>query len=277
MHDTLITVGKVVLLAACFLGPLFVRFWTESKKIPTEKKLEWSLHRGARALRQLGRARRNLESSPEMATRIAARARKELRTVQRIVTGDGCPVAILRRLEEARIAKLVPVALPCSDENTLLHEANSALDDAKSAIHEWRSELCAADERLAREADPTIYRSGGTLRNPFKQQSLDEAGQTESIHNIRRSQEDLARVGAALVRAAEAVSSTSGTLLVEAINALDSALADSDMPLPPQLATGESPHDFSNPPPPPGALQRLHAVLSALRDLQLAHGDYRIN
>ena len=116
MHGTLITVEKVVLLAACFLGPLIVRLWMESKKIPAEKKIEWSLHRGARALRQLGRARRNLESSPEMAMRIAARARKELRTVQRIVIGDGCPVAILRRLEEARNAKLVPVALPSSDD-----------------------------------------------------------------------------------------------------------------------------------------------------------------
>lgn len=277
MHGTLITVEKVVLLAACFLGPLIVRLWMESKKIPAEKKIEWSLHRGARALRQLGRARRNLESSPEMAMRIAARARKELRTVQRIVIGDGCPVAILRRLEEARNAKLVPVALPSSDEKALLREANSALDEAKSATHEWRSELCAADERLAREADPAIYRSGGTLRNPFKQQSLDEAGQTESIINVRRSQEDFTRVGTALAKAAEAVSSSSGTLLAEAITAVDSALGDSDMPLPPLLATGESPHDFSNPPPPPGALQRLHAVLSALRKLQLARGDYTIN
>jgi len=272
MYDTLITIGKVCLLVIVFLAPLIVRFWMESKRIPAEKRLEWSLHRGARALRQLGRARRNAMHSPEVAARIAAKARRELRTVQRIVTGYGCPVAILRRLEEARNAPLVSATLPVGDSGILLREVGHALDAAAAAVREWQAELSAADEKLAREAEPTIYQSGGTLRNPFKQHSLEEAGQSESIINVRRSLEDIARVEAALAKTAEAVS-LPGSLLTEAITALDSALADADMPLPPKLATGESPRDFSNPPPPPGALQRLHATLSALHLLNSARTD----
>jgi hypothetical protein len=269
MHDTLITIGKGCLLAIIFiLAPIIVRLWMESKKIPVEKKLEWSLHRGARALRRLSQARRNAMLAPKIAARVAAKACRELRTVQRIVTGDGCPVAILRRLEEARNAPLVSATLPIGDSAVLQHEASHELNAAASAVREWKAELSAADEKLAREADPTIYRSGGTLRNPFKQHSLDETGQSESIINVRRSQEDMARVEAALAKTAEAVSFPSDNLLREAIMALDSALADADMPLPPKLATGESPHDYSNPPPPPGALQRLHATLSALHNLQ---------
>jgi len=277
MHDTLITIGKVCLFFVIFfLGTpmlLFLLvFLMGSKKIPAEKKLEWSLHRGARALRQLGRARRSYRDSPETAARLAAKAQRELRTVQRIVTELGCPVAILRRLEEARNAPLVPATLPAGDAGALLREAGHAFDAAAFSVREWKADLSAADERLAREADPTIYRSGGALRNPFKQKSLDESGQTESIMNVRFSQKDLSRVEAALARSAKAVHSASSSLLADALTALDSALADSDMPLPSQLATGESPHDFSNPPPPPGALQRLHAALSALHHLQSPTG-----
>ncbi len=268
MHDAFIIIGKGCLLAILFLAPLLLRLWMESKNIPVEKKLEWSLHRGARALRQLGRARRSSRDSQGTAVRIVAKAHSELRTVQRIVTEFGCPVAILRRLQEARNAPLVPASLPAGDLNELLREASDAFNAATTTVREWKADLSAADERLVREADPTIYRSGGTLRNPFKQSSLGEAGHVESIINVRRSQEDIARVEAALVKASEAASFASGNLLAEAINALDSALADSDMPLPSQLATGESPYDFSNPPPPPGALQRLHAVLSALHHLR---------
>jgi len=269
MHATFITIGKGCLLVIFFfLAPLILKLWMESKKVPAEKKLEWSLHRGARALRQLGRARRSSRDLPKSAASVAAKAQRELRTVQRIVTNYGCPVAILHRLQEARNAPLYPTTLPVGDAGALLREAAHALNIAAIAVREWNADLSAADERLAREADPTIYRSGGTLRNPFKQHSLDEAGQIESMINVRRSQEDLGRVEAALAKTAEALHSVSGILLAEALTALDSALADSDMSLPAQLATGESLHDFSNPPPPPGALQCLHAVLTALQRLQ---------
>jgi hypothetical protein len=268
MHDVVIIIAKGAVLLACFLAPVALRLWMENKKIPVEKKLEWSLHRGARALRQLGRARRNAWNSPALAARIAAKAFRELRIVQRIVTRYGCPVAILRRLEVARNNPHSLAPLPVSDEETLLREIGHALYDSESVIREWQTDLNATKERLAREVDPTIYRSGGALRNPFKKHSLDESGQSESISNIRRSQEDIMRVSAALDKVTEAASSRFVNHLDSAITALDFALAEANMPLPLRLATGESPHDYSNPPPLPGSLQVLHAKLMALKSLQ---------
>lgn len=262
--------GTVGLSIVVFLAPLIVRGYIEYNKIPVELKLEWTLHRGARALRQLGRARRNTLNSPEFAARIAKRAFRVLRTVKRNVVAYGCPLQIVRRLDLALNTPLIPTSLPSGDRAALLNEVQQCLDEAESTVGEWDSELNAADRRLASECDPAIYQSNAVLRDPFEHHALTEGGQTYSINNVRRSQDDLRRVKAALSMAEEMIGSFSNDAIANTIEAVDIVLGNADMPLPPELATGEGPHDFSNPPPPPGALQRLHGALLALHCLQLS-------
>jgi hypothetical protein len=282
------------------------RFKVAEARMSNEQKLALRLYRAAMAFRKLGRAQRLLArylairtAAPEVpmagmvrrlwrADRDAAAAADHLAAVLRQIARIGAPAATLaaldRRMNEARevreacrqyVRSSVPFRPAAEAPNVTAHGASrhegvALLGKVQTALAGWRSELARAEASLSRTVDPTILRSGGTFRNPFKPETATEHAQTNSIVDLRESQQDLHRAERCvttlestfelLKHSADLPPKELATMLGDALDEVDACLGEAELPLPPALARGESPADDAGAPA-SGALQRIYQLL----------------
>ncbi len=293
----------VAILAFIFNGAR--RLAIANHNMPPEKKLEYDLHRAARALRQLSRARRVLKRETALhgtlsladgqrlikAASDADSARDHLSAVLKKIPNLGASITVmqnideyLRQAEETRAAcrqalsgKTAPKkpVVPLTDEQLtgIVQECYGWLARAQTAMANWVAATQQAEQAMAASGiDPMIIKSGGVFRNPFKSESAVEFAQTESVLYLRETVEDINRTGQALAMAQAAVeqlpapaNSEPGQMVSTvsaALDALDSAMAGANLPLPAELANEATPFDNPGSATPSGALQQLYDCLA---------------
>jgi len=309
--------GLLVSVLAFILNTIR-RLIAESRRMPREKKLELNLRGAGRALRKLGRARRILrryitvrsaapgQPMPYMVRRLwkassdAGDAKDRLSAVLKKAPSVGCPIDVMRNIdryiqiaedlrEECRRAVRTKAeshtciaSLTQEQIATLAQDCTEALNRARAIIDEWVMETEQAAQALAAMVDPTIWRSGGMLRNPFKPEDSAEMGQTESVIGWRWTMEDIERTKQcvdAVQRAIDAMRSPAQYSVVEtaklvgdALDAIDVALGDAELPLPEGLAEGETPLDAPSVEEPCGTLQRIYACLTTVEAALVSTG-----
>lgn len=240
---------------------------------------------GVRAVPVPGMVRR-LAKAREDAHDAAA----HLSAVLRQAANLGCSISVMRNLDRyIEIAKRVnedcgrevraPVtpssgtASPTEQEMaSLIQDCTKALREAETLFGEWVQETAESEQELARTVDPVILRSGGVLRNPFKPEDSIEKAQTFSVLRLEETKRDLLRVQECLPAIERAIKALKNppqqsaaelaSIVSGALDSLDVALGDAELPLPPDLAAGESPFDEPTEEEPSGTLQRIYVHLT---------------
>jgi len=310
----------LLLAAAVFILNSIRRLIAAGRRMPRKKRLEYTMRRGAMAVRKLARARRILSRFvrfrnatrgtpiPAMVRRLwkassdAGDAQRHLAAVLKKGVGLDAGVDVLRNLDQylemakdvrancrrevrapARKGSVDPV--PGEEEiKALAQKCGRILKEVRTLIEKWVGEVDRAEKGMAETVDPTILHSGGLLRSPFKSEDSVEDGQVESVFSLRRTREDINRVQRcfdAATRALDVLESEKNprgarpvTRVGAALDAIDVALADAEMPLPKGLAAGETPYDSPTDAAQPGALQQLYALLAQIEAHAAAGGNH---
>ncbi len=232
---------------------------------------------------------------PDMVSRLrkasddASDARSHLSAVLKKTSRLGCPIQIIRNLDaslvlaeearaecrrllSARVTVNSDFVAPTLEELAEIgNQCRHALRRAQEIVDGWANEARAAEQELARTVDPIILRSGGVLRNPFKRETTMEAGQAESALSLRFTVEDIERTLQCLEPVREVVDALDTVfrgnvqdhlaVLGRALDAIDKALGDAELPLPSGLVGGETPTEAAREPMSPGALAEIYTNL----------------
>jgi hypothetical protein len=158
--------------------------------------------------------------------------------------------------------------------DSIVSECQLDIDRAKTEVHRWAQEVEQAELEITRTADPVIRSSRGLLRNPFKPETAVEAGNTESIIYLRQTKDDINRVTQCVHILQETIEGLtfpekcyhqrSVELITRALDSIDVALGDAELPLPQKLASGVLPYDSPSDKKPLGALERIYSRLVAV-------------
>ena len=234
---------------------------------------------------------------PEMVRRLwkassdAASAKDHLSAVLKKAPGLGCSIDVMRNMDSciqtaestreecrravrARVASSIGAMSPTQEQmHALTQDCTETLDRARAIVNEWVIETEQAAQTLAATVDPVILRSGGMLRNPFKPEDSIEIGQTESVISLRRTMEDIDRTKQCIDAVQKAINALQSSqqnvaemarLVGNALDSIDVALGDAELPLPEDLAAGETPFDTPSAEEPSGVLQRIYVCLAAI-------------
>lgn len=210
----------------------------------------------------------------------------------------GCSISVMRNLDRyIEIAKMVnedcrrearatltpssgTASLTQQEMASLIQDCTKGLRGAETLFGEWVQETAESEQELARTVDPVILRSRGLLRNPFKPEDSIEKAQTFSVLRLEETKRDLLRVReclSAIERAIDALKNRTrqdtaevASIVSGALDSLDVALGDAELPLPPDLAAGESPFDEPTEEEPAGTLQRIYAHLTIIEAFLLS-------
>ena len=228
VQDHLWWTGLAIFIVA-FVANGIRRLMATEARMSTEEKLELRLHRAAMALRKLGRAKRLLSRyvairavastvpMPGMVRRLwcassdAGDAVSHLTAVLKKISDMGASPRMLASLDRS-ITEARGVQEACRSHARSLtqtdhpgetngpatldppwRETAVLLKQVQTALDAWHVELTSAEANLSRTMDPTVLRSGGVFRNPFKPETSVEDAQTRSVLALRQSQEDLYR------------------------------------------------------------------------------------
>jgi hypothetical protein len=154
-----------------------------------------------------------------------------------------------------------PITSACQDD----------IEQATAIVNKWAQEIEQGDIEIGRKSDPIIKASGGMLRNPLKPETEIEVGQTESAILLSQTKMDIERVIRCIESIQEAIQAMATPtnydrhetlgLVANALDSIDNALGDADLPLPQMLASGRTPFDSPKEEKPPGALDRIYSHL----------------
>jgi hypothetical protein len=255
------------------------------------------LGRAQRLLERYKMARQAVEGRPvlpKMVRRLwkasgdAGYAVRHLSRVRKKLADVGCPFKVLMHLEKyGEIAKATREScrrevksrsyesagadLTATKITDLFKQSRELCEESKEVTALWANETQKANREIAATVDSVIYRSGGFLRRPFKAETLAEMQESRVVLELNRTKQDIQRVEEALAMVHQVLRGSESPLILNsqemvvtigcALDALDVALGDAELPLPEVLATGENPVD----PPgtkPQGTLQRLYALLT---------------
>jgi len=282
----------------------FFRFRATEARIPQETRVEFRLRRAARGMRLMGRANRIL--ARVKAVRSGASSVPAPAMIRRLRLGGSDALeaashftAVLKALSSMKVSphllvrldKLIPEATAAQEmcrrearslsrhEQSLvsprmqkvcplLTEAGGLLDQVRVELSDWQATLTKAETEFSRTMDPTVFRSGGVFRNPFRPESSSEDVQTRNILDLRRSRDDYKRVARVTNTLQQLIADFAyreqvepkglATALGDILDEIDTCLAEADLPLPEPLASNETPATSSGS---DGLLQRIYGLL----------------
>lgn len=286
------------------------RIATGYGRMPKEKKLELNMRRAAMGLRKLARAERILhrfiavrDAAPGRpipgmvrrlwgATRDASDAERHLSAVLKKAPALGCSISAMQNIERSSgAAKRIrdecrrqvnvrtregaaPARLTEGQMRSLLLDCVRELEQSKVGVGAWMRETERARAEMTQVVDSVILNSGGILRNPLKQETAVEDGQTQSVLLLRRTENDIGKVNDCLSAVEEALNTlgVAGSrsareleaLAGRALDTIDEALGNAELPLPEDLASGVSPYEPRDGSLRRGSLERIYMLLGQI-------------
>jgi hypothetical protein len=206
----------------------------------------------------------------------------------------GCPIKVIQNVD--RYAKIAnTVREECKREakkssattvditvlsqkvvSSLINDCSVMLNEAKSALNDWIQDTEKGEKKLKGTVDSVIFASRGTLRNPMKPKNAIEDSQSLSVLTLNETKIDIRRTQDCIFMIEQVINIFGDTpqlgnydpsvvkIVSDALDAIDRALGDADLPLPSTLVTNENPFEEPSCEEPIGVLQKIYRKLVML-------------
>jgi hypothetical protein len=159
-----------------------------------------------------------------------------------------------------------------TDFISLIRDSVIPLHQAKGIVKAWKEDTIKGEAQLRNTVNKTIWVSGGTMRNPFEPKNAIEDAQSLSVIELNSTKRDLHNMEQCLDLIEQTLSDfsieenrvyTNASMISGTLDAIDHALGDAELPLPPGLTSGETPvedPDTEN----NGAIQKIYSNLTKI-------------